>query len=86
MCTDGVKCSSVEVAFGHNLDFCWLIYIFYYQLYRSLMDASGENMDKKWPKEIHVLGLIIAAPWQLLVPFANKYSSLLLITALDFLN
>jgi hypothetical protein len=39
---------------------------------RLAMDANGENMDKKWRKEIHVLAHITDALWQLVVPFANK--------------
>ncbi|MCI32853.1 hypothetical protein A2U01_0054067, partial [Trifolium medium] len=37
-----------------------------------VMDANGENMDKKWRKEIRVLAHIIDALWQLVVRFANK--------------
>lgn len=37
------------------------------------MDVNGESMDKKWLKETLALELIIAAPWLLVVPSANKY-------------
>uniref|UniRef100_A0A2P2PSX8 Uncharacterized protein n=1 Tax=Rhizophora mucronata TaxID=61149 RepID=A0A2P2PSX8_RHIMU len=34
-------------------------------------------MDRRWPKEIHVLELIIGALWLLVVPFANKFNDVL---------
>lgn len=37
------------------------------------MDVNGENTDKRWRKETHVLVLIIGVPWPLVVQFANKY-------------
>ncbi len=40
---------------------------------RFLTDANGGSMDRRWQKEIHALELTIAAPWELVVRFANKY-------------
>lgn len=40
---------------------------------RSQMGVNGENMAKKWPKEIHVLELIIDALWLLVAQLENRY-------------
>lgn len=53
-----------------ELDF----YVFIEIYKRSRMDVSGESMDRKWPKEIHVLAHITAVPWPLVVPLENRYS------------
>jgi hypothetical protein len=37
-----------------------------------MMDANGENMDKKWLKETLVLAHITDAQWLWVAPFANK--------------
>jgi hypothetical protein len=37
------------------------------------MDVNGENMDRRWQREIHVQELIIVAQWELLVQFGSKY-------------
>jgi hypothetical protein len=40
------------------------------------MDANGESMDRRWQKEIHVLELIIGAPWLLVAQFENRHVSI----------
>lgn len=39
---------------------------------RSVMDANGESMDRKWPRGIPAPVLTIVAPWPLAAQFANR--------------
>jgi hypothetical protein len=39
------------------------------------MDVNGGSMDRSWQKEIHVLELIIGAPWPLVAQFENRHVS-----------
>jgi hypothetical protein len=39
------------------------------------MDVNGGSMDRSWQKEIHVLELIIGAPWLLVAQFENRHVS-----------
>jgi len=40
---------------------------------RSPMGVNGESMGRKWPKETHVLELIIGVPWLLVAQLENRY-------------
>jgi len=48
------------------------------------MVVNGESMGRRWPKEIHVLELIIGVPWLLVAQLENRYLSMSTIK-LDFL-
>jgi len=40
---------------------------------RLLMGVNGESMGRKWPKETHVLELIIGVAWHRLAQLENRY-------------